>query len=262
MPKTPESGKGDFLDPAELARKVSAQAVYERPKTKRFYKAVSLEEQQGGFALALDGRSVKTPLKQTLIIPNSSLAKAVAGEWEQQGEFLDPNSMMLTKLCNTAVDRVRNERGRIVDEIVDYANADLLCYRAERPAELVVRQCKLWDPVLDWAAQDLGAHFAVLAGVVHQDQSDECLAAVRRFVDGLSDFAVAGYHNIMTMTGSAVLATASARGHLQPDEVWALAHVDEDWQIEQWGKDEEEAERRAGRRAEFMEIQAFLKLVV
>ncbi len=255
------SGNGHGPDPAELARKISAQAVYDRPLAKRFYKAVSLQEQPGGFALALDDRPVKTPLKKPLILPNRGLGEAVVREWERQEEHIDPGSMMLTKLCNTALDRVGDDRTRIIDEIVDYANADLLCYRAESPAELVSRQCKLWDPVLEWASQDLGADFLTTAGVVHQNQSDACLAAFRRFVDGLSDYAMAGYHNAMSMTGSAVLAAAAQRRHLTAEEVWSLAHVDEDWQIEQWGPDEEEAKRRAGRHSEFQGIVEFLMLL-
>lgn len=261
MSSTTQNGNGHGVDPAELARKISAQAVYDRPLAKRFYKSVGLEEQAEGFALTLDGRAVKTPLKNALVMPNQALAQAVAREWESQGEHIDPNSMMLTKLSNTALDRVGGERARIAVEIVEYANADLLCYRAERPVELVARQSKLWDPVLDWAAEDLGAKFSVTAGIVHQNQTEECLAAFRRFVEGLSDFAMASYHNNMTMTGSALLAAAVQRGHLPADDVWSLAHVDEDWQIEQWGSDEEEAERRRRRRTEFLDVLEFLSLL-
>jgi len=255
------NGHGDGPDPAELARKISAQAVYDRPLAKRFYKSVSLQEQPGGFGLALDERPVKTPLKKALMMPSRGLGDAVAQEWERQEEHIDPNSMMLTKLCNTALDRVGDDRARIIDEIVDYANADLLCYRAEGPVELVARQCKLWDPMLEWASQDLGARFSATAGIVHQSQSEDCLTAFRRFVEGLNDFAMAGYHNAMTMTGSAILAAAAQRRHLPADEVWSLAHVDEDWQIERWGGDEEEAERRTRRHAEFLGIFEFLTLL-
>ncbi len=261
MSSTPQNGNGHGVDPAELARKISAQAVYDRPLAKRFYKSVALDERADGFGLTLDGRAVKTPLKKALLMPNLALGQAVAREWENQGEFIDPNSMMLTKLSNTALDRVGDERARIIDEIIEYANADLLCYRAERPAELVSRQCKLWNPVLDWAARDLGAQFSITAGIVHQSQTEDCLSAFRSFVESMSNFSIAGYHNTMSMTGSALLAAAAQRGHLSADEIWSLAHVDEDWQIEQWGSDEEEAERRARRRDEFMNILEFLSLL-
>ncbi|NNF81093.1 MAG: ATPase [Rhizobiales bacterium] len=255
------NGHGHAPNPAELARKISAQAVYDRPMVKRFYKSVSLREQPGGVGLVLDERPVKTPLKKTLLMPNRHLGEAVMQEWERQEEHIDPGSMMLTKLCNTALDRVGDDRARIIGEIVDYANADLLCYRAEGPVELVARECTLWDPVLDWASEDLGAQFSTTTGIIHQNQSADCLAAFRRFVEGLNDFAMAGYHNAMTMTGSAVLAAAALRRHLRAEEIWSLAHVDEDWQIEQWGPDEEEAERRSGRRAEFQGIIEFLMLL-
>ncbi len=254
-------GTGQGLDPSELARKISAQAVYERPKSKRFYKVVSVERQDDGFGLHLDGRPVKTPLKSALMMPTEGLAQAVAAEWESQEEHIDPSSMLLTKLCNTALDRVGEDRARIVDEIVDYANADLLCYRAQGPQELLTRQCELWDPVLDWAASELGARFLITEGVVHQNQDDVCLKAFRRFVDDLSDHAIAGYHNAMTMTGSAVLAAAAMKGRLNSEEAWSLAHVDEDWQIEHWGADEEEAARRAGRREEFLGVLVYLSLL-
>lgn len=261
MSSSDENSRPQAIDPNDLARKISKQAVYERPQAKRFYKEVVLEERPEGFGLALDGRPVKTPLKRPLMMPNSKLAQAVAQEWDDQQEHIDPNSMLLTKLCNTALDRVGQDRVRIVDEIVDYANADLLCYRAQGPVELVARQCKLWDPVLSWAADELGARFHVTEGVVHKEQDEGCLAAFRRFVEDQSNYAMAGYHNAMTMTGSAVLAAAALRGHLTPEEAWSLAHVDEDWQIERWGEDEEEAGRRAGRRIEFLGILDYLALL-
>lgn len=254
-------GNGHGLDPSELARKISAQAVYERPKAKRFYEQVTVQRQDNGFGLHLDGRPVKTPLKSALFMPTEALAEAVANEWESQEEHIDPSSMLLTKLCNTAVDRVGEDRERIVDEIVDYANADLLCYRAQGPQELLLRQGELWDPVLDWAANELGARFQITEGIVHQNQDAACLRAFRRFVADLGNHTIAGYHNAMTMTGSAVLAAAALKGRLGGEEAWSLAHVDEDWQIEHWGPDEEEAARRAGRREEFLGVLAYLSLL-
>ncbi|MEM8647089.1 MAG: ATP12 family protein, partial [Pseudomonadota bacterium] len=182
------SASGNGTDPQELARKIAAQAVYNRPLAKRFYKKVELVEQANGYGLVLDGRPVKTPLKQALSMPTRSLADEVAEEWEAQEEHINPATMLLTKLCNTALDRVGEGRQRIVDEIVDYANADLLCYRAEGPVELVARQSKQWDPILHWAAEALGARFTPTAGIVHQSQSEDCLGAFRRFVVGLDDF--------------------------------------------------------------------------
>ncbi|MEM8688115.1 MAG: ATP12 family protein [Pseudomonadota bacterium] len=252
---------GNGTDPQELARKIAAQAVYERPLAKRFYKNVELVEDVGGYSLALDGRPVKTPLKRPLTMPTKALADRVAGEWEAQEEHINPANMLLTKLCNTALDRVGEGRARIVDEIVDYANSDLLCYRAEGPVELVARQSKQWDPVIDWAAEALGARFSPTAGIVHQHQSEVCLGAFRLFVDGLDDFTVAGFHNVMTLTGSAILAAAAKAQHLPGDQIWSLAHLDEDWQIEQWGEDAEEQSRRKGRQEEFVAMLEFLSLL-
>ncbi len=255
------SPSGNGTDPQELARKIAAQAVYERPLAKRFYKEVALVEQAGGYGLTLDGRPVKTPLKQLLSMPTKALADGVAREWDAQNEHINPATMLLTKLCNTALDRVGEGRARIVDEIIDYANADLLCYRAEGPVELVARQSKRWDPVLAWAADTIGARFSPTAGIVHQSQSDECLSAFRGLVEGFDDFTIAGFHNVMTLTGSAVLAATAREEHLTGDEIWALAHLDEDWQIEQWGEDAEEQERRDGRQKEFEAMLEFLSLL-
>ena len=255
------NGQGGNPDPQELARKIAAQAVYERPLAKRFYTSVDLLDQAGGYGLVLDGKPVKTPLKRNLFMPTKTLADAVAGEWESQEEHINPATMLLTKLCNTALDRVGEDRQRIVDEIVDYANSDLLCYRAEGPVELVARQVERWDPVLDWASDALGARCSVTGGVVHQNQPDACLAAFRKFVDGFDDFAIAGFHNVMTLTGSAVLAAAAKEEFLPGDQIWALAHIDEDWQIEQWGEDAEEANRRQTRQEEFSAMLEFLSLL-
>ncbi len=252
---------GNGTDPQELARKIAAQAVYERPLAKRFYKKVKLVEQAKGYGLELDGRPVKTPLKQALSMPTRPLADQVAKEWEAQEEHINPATMLLTKLCNTALDRVGEGSQRIVDEIVDYANAELLCYRAEGPVELVARQSKQWDPILDWATEGLGARFSPTAGIVHQSQSEDCLGAFRRFVDALDDFTIAGFHNVMTLTGSAILAAAAREEHLPGERIWALAHLDEDWQIEQWGEDEEERSRRKGRQQEFDAMLMFLSLL-
>lgn len=261
MSSTSGNGQSHGPDPNELARKISAQAVYERPQAKRFYKAVSVDDRDGVFHLLLDGRAVKTPSKQALTMPTEALANEVMKEWDGQGEHIDPGSMLLTKLCNTALDRVGQDRRRIVSEIVDYANSDLLCYRAEGPVELVTRQSKHWDPVLEWAADQLGSRFQVTSGIVHKSQSEACLKAFHQFVDGLDNFVVAGFHNVMTMTGSAILAAAAQRQHLSGDDIWSLAHLDEDWQIEQWGPDEEEAERRARRREEFLAMLHYLSLL-
>jgi chaperone required for assembly of F1-ATPase len=168
--------------------------------------------------------------------------------------------MHFTRLANTAIDRVENDRDRAIREIMAYAGSDLLCYRAEAPRGLVARQAAGWDPVVAWAHAALGARLILIAGVVHRAQPGAALDAIRRYLDGRDAFALTALHNLTTLTGSVLLACAVAEGRLSPEDAWALAHVDEDWQIEQWGRDAEAEARRAARWAEFRAAAEFLRL--
>ena len=224
---------------------------------KRFYKDVTVTDELG---IALDGRVVKTPMKAPLLLPGRALADAVATEWAEQGEEITPAIMTLTKLANPAIDRVCQHRAAIVQEVLDYANADLVCYRTDRPPDLVARQVKAWDPVVDWARTDLDAPFEVTDGVLHRPQPEAALAAFGVAVRALSDFELAAYHSIMTLTGSALIAMMLARRAILPEAAWVAAHVDEDYQIAHWGQDAEAEARRAARHAEFMACCRFLTL--
>ena len=224
---------------------------------RRFYKDVSVT---GDLGIALDGRAVKTPLKAPLRLPTRALAEAVAAEWDAQAEKIDPASMILTKLANTAIDRVRGDRARIEAEVLDYANSDLVCYRADRPPALVQRHAAVWDPVVDWARTALDAPFEVTDGVIHKPQPPAAIAAHGLALAALNDFELAAYHSIMTLTGSALIAMMLARRATAPEAAWLAAHVDEDYQIEQWGEDAEATARRAARHAEFMACCRFLGL--
>lgn len=224
---------------------------------RRFYKSVNVTDDH---AIALDGRAVKTPMKAPLRLPTRALAEAVAAEWDAQGEKIDPAAMLFTKLANTAIDRVGPERARIAGEVTEFAGSDLVCYRAEAPEALVARHSAAWDPIVDWARTQLDAPFAVTSGIMHVAQPDSALKAHAAAVNALNDFEFAAFYTIMTLTGSALIATMLARGVLSPDAAWSAAHVDEDYQIEQWGEDEEAAERRAARRLEFMACCRFMAL--
>jgi chaperone required for assembly of F1-ATPase len=224
---------------------------------RRFYKTVSVTDD---FGIALDGRPVKTPAKAALRLPTRALAEAVAAEWEVQGDRIDAASMVLTKLANTAIDRVAVHREAIVKDVVDYANSDLVCYRADRPEALVRRQAEAWNPVLDWALTALDAPFEAIVGVVHKAQVPQALHAHEAAVCALNDFELAALHSIMTMTGSALIAMMLARDAISPKAAWLAAHVDENFQIEQWGQDEEARIRRAARHAEFTACCRFMAL--
>jgi len=247
-----------------------AQIQMKKPLPKRFYKDVSVSEAQGtdpqgtgaGFVVELDGKAVRTPARNLLAAPTRKLAELMADEWKAQGDEIDPGSMPLTKLINTAIDGVATDTQAVFEDILRFSGTDMLCYRAEGPEELVARQTKLWDPVLDWASNTLGARFILAEGIVHQQQPQGAIAA---FSAGLrkhdNAIALAVLHTITTLTGSALLALAFAERELDENEVWSLAHLEEDWTIEHWGSDEEAEERRALRFIDFLAATgAFLAL--
>lgn len=261
MTQDSSNGRTPHFDPEDLARKVTAQAVYDRPLPKRFYKAVDLVPAEDGWELELDGKPVKIPSKQHLKMLSQPLAKAVAAEWEAQEEYVNPLTMPLTRLANTALNRVEPDRERIIEEVVSFTNSDLLCYRAEQPVELITRQTERWDPILDWFAEKYCARLEIVAGVMHREQSSDALGSVRNALKKLDSFNITGLHNVMALTGSAVLGFAAVRQYLPCEELWLISHIDEDWQIELWGPDEEEAKRRKLRFEEFSKTLEYLALL-
>lgn len=222
---------------------------------KRFYKTVSVTDENG---IVLDGRPVRTPMKQPLRLPTRALAEAVAKEWDGQGDTIDPSTMILTKLANTAIDRVADDQQRIADEIVKFAGADQVSYRAHEPEGLVARQAEHWNPVLDWAMAQLDAPFVKTTGVMHRPQPAEALSAFARHVQRLDPWTLTALHNLATITGSALIAAMLADGALDREAAWRAAFVDEDWETESWGNDEEAIQRRAALRREFDACVDFL----
>jgi chaperone required for assembly of F1-ATPase len=219
--------------------------------SRRFYKMVSVTGTTTPFSVTLDERPLRTPLKRAFELPSGALAQAVAAEWDVQTEKIDPRTMPLTRLANTAIDRVEPARDRIIGEIVDFSGSDLVCYRAEKPLGLIERQAKAWQPVLDWARATLGAEFLITEGVVHLLQPAATLAAVRDYLGQKSSWDLTALHNITTLTGSALIAAMACESAMPGSEAWAAAHVDEDWQIEHWGWDEDARHRRNHRKREF-----------
>lgn len=235
-------------DPDPVRR---AQIQMKRPLPKRFYKDVSIGESDGGFGVLLDGRTVRTPAKRPLVVPSAGLAERLKAEWEAQAEEIDPAKMPVTRLVNTAIDGVADNADAVIDEIVRFAGTDMICYRADSPERLVAIQQEAWDPVLEWAAEALGARFILAQGVIHQEQPAQAIAAFATALEKFrSPLELACIHTVTTLTGSAILALALAHGRLDAETVWRLAHVDEDWQIEHWGTDEEAFRRRELRRQE------------
>lgn len=228
---------------------------------RRFYATAAASPAEGGYALTLDGRPTRTPGRAPLVVPTLALAEALAAEWTAQGETIEPATMPLTRLANTAVDGVVPEAEAVRADAARYAGSDLLAYRAGEPDRLVAMQAAAWDPVLDWAREALGARFVLSEGVMHVDQPPDSLAAVRRAVEAVPLFALAPLHVMTTLTGSVLLALAVLRGRLAPDAAWSAAHVDEDYQASVWGSDAEAVERREARAAEFRSAARFLELL-
>jgi chaperone required for assembly of F1-ATPase len=231
----------------------AAQAAMRPTAPRRFYKrAEVVAVEGGGFALKLDGRSARTPGKRPLVAPTRAVAELIAAEWAAQGERIEPTSMPATRLANSAIDGVADALAATRAEIVNYAAADLVCYRADAPEALVAAQAAAFDPVLAWARERLGARFVTTVGVAHVAQPEAALAAARAAVEAYSDpFAVAALHVMTTLAGSLLIALMAAEGALTPEAAWRAAHVDEDFQIGRWGEDEEAKLRRAARRRDF-----------
>ena len=219
---------------------------------KRFYKDVAVEDEGGGAAsLLLDGKPVRTPGKAPLVLPNLALAEAVAEEWRQQRTRIDPETMPLTRLANSVIDGVKGREGAVIGDILSYAGSDLVCYRAEGPEPLVALQAKHWEPVVAFAKSDLGAPMRLAAGVLHVAQPEASLQEIKRRLAGYDAWNLAALHVMTGLTDSALLAVAVALQRLSPEEAWVAAHVDEDWQISQWGEDDEARIRRANRWRDF-----------
>lgn len=232
------------------------------PLPKRFYTAVVAEPvAEGGARILLDGRAAKTPKRNELRLPALALAKSVAGEWAAQGERIDPARMPLTRLANTALDGVTGRENDVRADIVRYAGSDLLCYRAERPDGLVRRQAAAWDPVLAWARDCHDIDLAVGCGIGHVPQPVESLARLGRLLAPLDRFRLTALHVMTTLTGSALLACSVLERRFASEQAWAAAHIDEDWQMAQWGADAEAQARRERRWQEMAAAARMLDLM-
>lgn len=249
---------GLFLsDPDPIRR---AQIKSKLPLPKRFYSAVSVGERDGGHAILLDGKPVKTPGRMTLVLPTLGVAQLVADEFAAQDKEIDPVRMPVMRIANSAVDGVANDTVSVAEDIVKFSGTDLLFYRAASPMALVERQAAAWDPVLDWVRRDIGARFFLAEGVMHVAQPDESIEAVRRHLGARTDpLRLAAMHVMTTLTGSALLALSVEAGALDADAAWTAAHVDEDWNIDQWGADADAEQRRAFRKVDMMAAARLLK---
>lgn len=206
---------------------------------KRFWTAARALPTEGGFTVVLDDRPVKTPAKAPLIVPTEAMAQAIAAEWDAQSGVIRPETMPVTRAANSAIDKVGPLFDAVVDEISGFGATDLLCYRAEAPIELVARQAAEWDPLLDWLHAAFDARLLVTAGVIPIDQPDQSLARLRAAVAAQDAFRLAALHDLVAITGSLCLGLAVAKGRLTPEQAFLISRIDEHWQIELWGADDE-----------------------
>jgi chaperone required for assembly of F1-ATPase len=229
---------------------------------RRFYKAVAVAEQGGGFAVLLDGKPVKTPAARLLVAPTAPLAERIAEEWRAQGERVRPATMPLTQLLNTALDRLAQARLRrdAVAEIAGYAATDLVCFRAREPATLAARQAAAWQPLLDWLAERYGARLEVTEGLSTPRHSPEALARIEAVVAAADPLRLAALHVATGALGSVVIALALAERRLEAEAAFRAAFLDDLYQIEAWGEDAEAMERLARIRAEVAAAAEFMRL--
>lgn len=228
---------------------------------KRFWKEVSVDREGDGWSLKLDGRPVKTPARATLVVPTEALAEAIADEWREVEETIDPRAMPLTGLANAAIDRVAPERQAFAEGLASYAESDLTCYRATGPRELVEVQEIAWDALQAWARRRFDIDFANTQGITHVDQPQATIDRLSHAIGAFDAFHLAGLSPIITIGGSAVAALALIEGAITPQQAWDAVSIDDRWQLEQWGSDAEAEASLENRRHDFMAAARFLKLL-
>lgn len=228
---------------------------------KRFWTSAAAVADEGGWAIRLDGRVVRTPARALLAVPGEGLARAIVAEWDAQGEAVDPRTMPMTGFANATIDRVLPAIGDFRGQIAAYAEGDLLCYRAEGPETLVAVQGAAWDPLLDWAQGRHAIAFTTTAGILPVDQPARTLAALRGAVEALDPWLLAGAATLTQISGSLVATLALIEGAVAVEALWAAITVDERWQAEQWGQDEEAMAYLDARRADFCDAVHFCTLV-
>ncbi|HUH83126.1 MAG TPA: ATP12 family protein [Stellaceae bacterium] len=228
---------------------------------KRFYAAVAAHPAERGFGVSLDGKPLRTPAKAVLVVPTRALAEAIAAEWRDQSGEVKLDALPLTRLASTALDLVAQRQPAVVAEIARYAGTDLVCYRAEHPPELIERQHVLWQPLLDWATLRYDAPLLVTAGVLPVVQPPESLAAYAAAVAAYAPLELAALHLATAVCGSLVVALALIEGRLDTDAAFAAAELDQSFEIERWGEDAEQTQRRAALKEDIALAERFIGLL-
>lgn len=224
---------------------------------KRFWTAAEAVDVAGGFGVRLDGRTVRTPAKAALVVPTEVLASEIAAEWDAQEGEIKPATMPMTRAANAAIDRVTPERGAVAAMLAEYGGSDLLCYRAESPAELAATQAAAWDPLLDWAESALSVRLRPTCGVMHVAQDQEALERLHAQVRLLDIWALTAFHDLVCLSGSLVIGLAALRDHAPAEVLWRASRVDEYWQQEQWGCDDEASAVAQRKECDFLNAKRF-----
>ena len=224
---------------------------------KRFWKVTEVKAEGDGYGVTLDGRPVKTPAKASLVVPTRAMAEAIAAEWDAQTDKVNPVTMPVTRGANAAIDKVSIQHAEVADLLADYGDSDLLCYRADSPAELCARQAEAWDPLLDWLEDTYGVRLTVQSGIMHSPQAPESLARLRDAVHALTPFELAAFHDLVGLSGSLVIGFAAIHDQQPAAALWAMSRIDETWQAEQWGVDEEAAAMEEAKRQSFLNAKRF-----
>jgi chaperone required for assembly of F1-ATPase len=230
-------------------------------KSKRFWKEAAASQTDGGFMVTLDGRAVKTPAKRPLVMPSISLARAVAAEWDAQEDEVRPTTMPVTRAVNAAIDKVSQQKEEVTDLLIAYGDSDLLCYRADGPQGLVNRQQELWDPLLDWAEATYGARLIPIEGIMPKPQNPAALDRLSAPVRAMDAFTLTAFHDLVGLSGSLVIGLAAIYGSADIQKLWSLSRLDEIWQEEQWGVDEEAQEMAAAKQEQFFAAKTFYNLI-
>jgi chaperone required for assembly of F1-ATPase len=225
---------------------------------KRFYRQVEVAREGDGHRVLLDARPVRTPAKRILTLPTAALAAAIAAEWRDQGESIEPATMPLTRLASTAQDRLPELRGDAIAELIGYAETDLLCYRAAAPLDLAERQAQAWQPLLDWAVGTYGARLIVTTSILPVAQPEAAVQRLQAAVEGLGDWPLVGLHAATTALGSLILGLALVEGRIDVGQALTASLLDELFEIERWGRDAETERRHATLRRDLAAAADFL----
>lgn len=227
---------------------------------RRFYKTATVAKRNDKFVIELDGKTVKTPEKAVCFIPTKEMADIVAKEWNAQEKEIDTFSMPITKMVNTAIDRVEKRRADLIDELVNYASSDQICYRADYPDELIEQQNNLWNPLLKRIKEIYSIDLKVTTGIIHIEQSKDQLDKIRSVIEEIESFKLTAFHSMTTVTGSVTIAFNLFGRHITIDQAWEAGHLDENFQTSQWGIDAEAEERRDNLKCELKNADLFLSL--